>query len=79
MASFLAVFDEAADHPQQGVDPEDGKGADQQAGHADEGPVEDRVVGTVGHLAVRIELGEQRGGIGVALGAGADQVGRVDA
>ena len=75
---FLAVFNKAADHPEQSVEPEDGKGTDQQAGHADKSPVADRVVFTVVHVAMGIELDKQGGGIGVTLSASADQVGLVD-
>ena len=50
----------AAEQPEQGVDPENGKNADQKRRHADKGIEEDRVVLPVGWFSVGIEFGEER-------------------
>lgn len=76
---LFPVLHKAAEHPEQRVEPEYGKGAHQQAGHGNEGVKEDGIFLPVGVLAMGIELGKERCSIFMALGAGYYQVLRVDA
>ena len=78
-SKLLAVLNKATHHPEQGVDPEYGEGANQESGHADKSPVADRVVLPVVHVAMGVELGKERCCIGMTLSAGAGQVGNVNA
>jgi len=73
--SLLAVLDETTEHPEQCVHPEHGKCTNQQAGHADKGVVQDGILFAVIVLAMGIELSEESRSLGVALGAGCNQVG----
>lgn len=76
---LLTVLDEAAEHPEECVQPEDCEGADQQACHCDECIEENRVLLTVAVLAVGIELSEQWGCFRVTLTAGVHEIVRINA
>src|SRR5690242_3758832 len=79
LVGLLPVLHKAAEHPEQRMYPEYGKGAYQEAGHGDEGVEEDRIFLAVVVLAMGIEFGKEPGRLGVAFGAGRNQVGGVDA
>ncbi len=67
---LLTVLNKATEHPKQGVYPEHGKGADQQAHHGLESPVHQGIVLAIMMAAVGIKLGKQCCCLGVTLGTG---------
>ncbi len=75
---FFPVFHETAEHPEEGVDPEDREDEEEQAGHEEECVIEDRVFFPVIMLAMGVVCRKERRGLAVALAAGLDQVVRID-
>ena len=61
--------------PQDGVQAKEGKGADEQAGHAQKHRVEQRIMLCVHGIGVRLVFGELYGGAGMTLLAGGQNVG----
>lgn len=76
---LVTVLNESAEHPEQGVNPENAKDTDQKRGHADKRIKEDRIVMPVHWFSVGIELRKRWGCPFVAFRAGLEDIGRVDA
>ena len=75
---LVSIFYEPAEHPQQGMNPENGKGADQQRGHADKRIEEDREFMSIRWFSMGIEFRERDRCAFMAFRAGLEEISRVD-
>ncbi len=53
---LFAVFNKTAEHPEQGMNPEHCKRANQQRCHTDEGIKKNRIILPIGHLTVGVKF-----------------------